>query len=212
VNLNRAHSGEQHQRSILSRCQTDRVGHITHWYSFQNVLSLSAVICVSGTSFIVPCYGCSFLFEGLPRNRTLSPRFPTTNLTSSLTTALAIAHINYRQESIVSFDRYSSSIHQLQSLSQLTIACISIPHAHIYSRKSQDSMSTLIAPWSRYTDLFEMINGTDMSDLLSERSRRFYDGTYKWNSDGFIDDEGGKSWFIDIIASIIILCSAPQVQ
>lgn len=27
---------------------------------------------------------------------------------------------------------------------------------------------------------------------LSNRSRKFYDGTYKWNSDGFVDDKGGK--------------------
>jgi hypothetical protein len=73
-------------------------------------------------------------------------------------------------------------------------------------------MSTLIAPWSRSADLLEKMSGTDMSDLLSERSRRFYDGTYKWNSDGFIDDQGGKSWFADIFAGIIILCSVPQVQ
>ena len=27
---------------------------------------------------------------------------------------------------------------------------------------------------------------------LSNRSRKFYDGTYKWDSDGFVDDKGGK--------------------
>ena len=27
---------------------------------------------------------------------------------------------------------------------------------------------------------------------LTERSRKFYDGTYKWDSEGFTDDDGGK--------------------
>lgn len=27
---------------------------------------------------------------------------------------------------------------------------------------------------------------------ITERSRAFYNGTYKWNSDGFTDDHGGK--------------------
>jgi hypothetical protein len=27
---------------------------------------------------------------------------------------------------------------------------------------------------------------------LSERSQKFYDGTYKWNAEGFTDDNGGK--------------------
>lgn len=30
------------------------------------------------------------------------------------------------------------------------------------------------------------------AEALSERSRKFYDGTYSWNSEGFIDDVGGK--------------------
>jgi hypothetical protein len=31
---------------------------------------------------------------------------------------------------------------------------------------------------------------------LSERSCKFYDGTYKWDTDGFTDDHGGMyvSW------------------
>jgi hypothetical protein len=52
-------------------------------------------------------------------------------------------------------------------------------------------MSTLAASWNRSADFFDKMNSTDISDLLSERSRRFYNGTYKWNSDGFIDDQGG---------------------
>ena len=28
---------------------------------------------------------------------------------------------------------------------------------------------------------------------LSERSRKFYDGTYQWDSEGFTDDTGGKN-------------------
>jgi len=35
-----------------------------------------------------------------------------------------------------------------------------------------------------------------MSDLLTERSLKFYDGTYKWNGEGFIDEEGGKIRFL----------------
>jgi hypothetical protein len=27
---------------------------------------------------------------------------------------------------------------------------------------------------------------------ITERSRRFYDGTYRWDSDGFTDEQGGK--------------------
>jgi hypothetical protein len=27
---------------------------------------------------------------------------------------------------------------------------------------------------------------------LTDRSRKFYEGTYKWDSDGFTDDIGGK--------------------
>lgn len=27
---------------------------------------------------------------------------------------------------------------------------------------------------------------------LTKRSRKFYDGTFRWDSDGFMDDNGGK--------------------
>lgn len=27
---------------------------------------------------------------------------------------------------------------------------------------------------------------------LTERSRKFYDGTYKWDSEGFTGEDGGK--------------------
>lgn len=27
---------------------------------------------------------------------------------------------------------------------------------------------------------------------ITERSRQFYNGTYKWDSDGFTDEHGGK--------------------
>lgn len=30
------------------------------------------------------------------------------------------------------------------------------------------------------------------AEALSERSRKFYDGTYSWDSEGFTDDLGGK--------------------
>ena len=35
------------------------------------------------------------------------------------------------------------------------------------------------------------LNGMQL-DLVTERSRKFYDGTYKWVScEGFLDEEGG---------------------
>jgi len=55
-------------------------------------------------------------------------------------------------------------------------------------------MSILIAPWNGSVDFFDRMNGIDMSDLLSKRSQKFYNGTYQWDSDGFVDDQGGKSW------------------
>jgi hypothetical protein len=41
-----------------------------------------------------------------------------------------------------------------------------------------------------------LLTGRDLStmqlNLLTERSRKFYDGTYKWIScEGFMDEEGG---------------------
>lgn len=30
------------------------------------------------------------------------------------------------------------------------------------------------------------------ADSITDRSRKFYDGTYTWDSDGFIDGMGGK--------------------
>jgi hypothetical protein len=32
----------------------------------------------------------------------------------------------------------------------------------------------------------------DIDNHVSERSRKFYDRTYKWDADGFTDDAGGK--------------------
>jgi hypothetical protein len=33
----------------------------------------------------------------------------------------------------------------------------------------------------------------EASEVLSERSKKFYDGTYKWDTYGFEDERGGRS-------------------
>jgi hypothetical protein len=32
----------------------------------------------------------------------------------------------------------------------------------------------------------------NIDDYITERSRKFYDGTYKWDSEGFTDETGSK--------------------
>lgn len=37
---------------------------------------------------------------------------------------------------------------------------------------------------------------THMEGEISDYSAKFYDGTYKWNTDGFEDDNGGNTLFV----------------
>lgn len=64
-----------------------------------------------------------------------------------------------------------------------------------YSLRSFQSTTALHSQNSVTSDvaMSEAGLGKIMADgLLSERSLKFYDGTYKWNTCGFIDDKGGK--------------------
>ena len=46
---------------------------------------------------------------------------------------------------------------------------------------------------------------------ITDRSRKFYDGTYKWDSDGFTDDDGGKG-NEDVSKFSLNLSSVPRVR
>ncbi|KAF2787350.1 hypothetical protein K505DRAFT_421847 [Melanomma pulvis-pyrius CBS 109.77] len=54
-------------------------------------------------------------------------------------------------------------------------------------------MVSLTNPWTGSVNLASKINNTAISDLLSERSRKFYNGTYKWDAEGFYHEFGDES-------------------
>lgn len=50
------------------------------------------------------------------------------------------------------------------------------------------------------------------SDLaITDRSRKFYDGTYTWDSDGFTDEHGGKK-NEGVIKFLLNFPSVPRVR
>ena len=54
------------------------------------------------------------------------------------------------------------------------------------------------------TALVSSIRPLPVDFAITERSRRFYDGTYKWDSDGFTDDNGGTKR--EMTRELLLIC------